>query len=86
MQGLSSCIPSLVPPIPAVSRTFHEGYARRGRESHELLHGEDHGTIHQTMYQQAMAGRVDRGHTVMVPFKMEGGRGDDSLQVLERSG
>ncbi len=86
MQSLNGCIPSLIPPIPAVPGTFYEGHARCRREPHQFLKGEDHGTIDLAVYQQAMAGRINRGHTVMVPLKVEGGRGDDSLQVLERSG
>jgi hypothetical protein len=86
MQSLDGCVPLLVPSIQAVPGTFHEGHARYRREPHQLLNGEVHGTIDQAVYQQTMTGRVYRGHTVMMPFKVEVGRSDNSLQVLEQSG
>jgi hypothetical protein len=68
----------------AVAGAFDEMNARDGWKSHEIVQGEDEGSIHQAVKQQTMRARVKRGNARVMALEMKRGRRDDAVKILKR--
>ena len=68
----------------AVSRALDEIDVGDRGEPVDLVHGEDHRTIHHPVDHQTVRGRIDVGHAGMVTLEVERGGRDDPTGLVER--
>ena len=74
----------LAPLAAAVAGTLDEVNARHGRQTANVVHGEDQRLVDETVHHQPVLRGIDRGDAAMMALVEQSIRRDDAVEILQR--